>query len=77
MILPWQLAQLFARTLQMLIGVQAPVVEEAAVKGREEDAPIVDEGGGHGGDGEGGEVRGGLQQLFGEGHSHCHVAMRR
>ena len=47
------------------------------MEGREEDAAVVDVGGGRGGDGEGGEVGGGFKELFGEGHSHCHVAMRR
>jgi len=75
-----RLAELFARTLEFLVGVETPVVEEAGMEGGEEDAAavIVEVGGGSRGgrDGERREGGGVLDWLFRDGYIHCHVSMR-
>ena len=73
-------AELFTRTLEFLVGVETPVVEEAGMEGGEEDAAavIVEVGGGSRGgrDGERREGGGVLIWLFRDGYIHCHVSMR-
>ena len=73
-------AELFTRTLEFLVGVETPVVEEAGMEGGEEDAAavVVEVGGGSRGgrDGERREGGGVLIWLFRDGYIHCHVSMR-
>ena len=72
--------ELFARTLEFLVGVETPVVEEAGMESGEEDtaAVIIEVGGGRRGgrDGERREDGGVLKWLFRDGYIHCHVSMR-